>query len=356
MRGEAPFGCITLDSVRDIGQKLLESDPDCVKREISKIQDSDLATIIYTSGTTGNPKGVQLTHGNILHNICVIPQIIRFPDEGVYISFLPSWHTFERTIEYVVLDHGMQLHYSSKWTLKQDLLRIRPHFMVGVPRLWETFVASVLGKVDTMKGLGGALVRGSLNGSRIRSSALRRLRKLVLDKDGAVPKSTATQKIGDALVCGLLSLPHWVADRLVYRRIRQSLGGRLTVAVSGGGPLPLYVDEFLTRARIPLLNGYGLTESSPVISVRRLERNRLGTIGTPVPDTEVRILSEDGKQQPAGTRGIIHARGPQIMAGYYANAEATRMAVDDEGWLNTGDIGMLTVEGDVLITGRARAS
>lgn len=354
LRGEAEEGCISFAQVRDMGIAALAGDRDLVEREVAAISHDDLATIIYTSGTTGNPKGVMLSHGNLLHNICVIPSILTLPEGGRYISFLPSWHTFERTIEYVALDHGMEIHYSSKWHLKQDLPRVRPHFLVGVPRLWETFMSSVSGKVNDARGLGGSLVRGALNGSRQRTECLRRLRRLDVREDGVVPRTGPVQKAGDLLLMLLLSLPHWLADRLVYRKLRSALGGNVQVAVSGGGPLPHHVDEFLTRARVPLLNGYGLTESSPVISVRRPGCNRLHTIGPPVELTEVRIVGEAGETLPPGQKGVIQARGPQIMRGYYANSEATRNAVDPEGWLNTGDIGMLSTEGDILITGRAK--
>lgn len=354
LRGDAPEGCETFESVRARGEAALKANPNFIEPDLAAVGDADLATIIYTSGTTGNPKGVQLSHGNILHNVDVIPAILRFPDETRYISFLPSWHTLERTIEYVALDHGMQIHYSSKWTLKQDLQKVRPHFMVGVPRLWETFAAAVLGKVEAMTGAKGALVRGALNGSRLRTDAWRRLTGLAAPCPGQKERRSFVQKLGDSLLLLLLWPPHFVADRLVYRRIRESLGNHLGVAVSGGGPLPLHVDEFLTRAGIPLLNGYGLTESSPVISVRRPKRNRLGTIGTPIPHTEVRIRSEDGRDLSTNQKGIIHAKGPQIMQGYFANEAASALAIDADGWLNTGDIGMLTEEGDVLITGRAK--
>ena len=354
LRGDAPKGTHSFDQILTRGQELLKQDKELAEREIANIAADDLATVIYTSGTTGNPKGVMLSHRNILHNIAVIPLVLGFPDRGRYISFLPSWHTFERTIEYVVLDHGMELHYSSKWSLKQDLPKIKPHFMVGVPRLWETFAAAVLGKVDSLGGFKGTLISSSLSASRQYVEARRRMRGLRTDDAGNIIRSGFFQMIGDSLICVTTFLPHLLADKLVYSRVRQSLGGNLEVAVSGGGPLPAHVDEFLTRAGVPLLNGYGLTESSPVICVRRRERNRLGTIGAPVPLTEVSIRDDGGSVLPEGKKGVIHAKGPQIMSGYHNNPDATNEALIGEGWLNTGDVGMLSNEGDVMITGRAK--
>jgi len=354
LRGEAPEGHLTFDEVVALGRKSLASHPERLRAARESIRESDLCTIIYTSGTTGNPKGVMLTHGNILHNIRAVPRVIPFEEGGRFLSFLPSWHSFERTIEAIVLDHGMQIHYGSKRTLKNDFLKVKPSFVVGVPRIYELFQRSVLDEVHRRKGILGFILRGSLEASRILVASWRRICRLVISADGRVPRPRLSHYLEFILLLPLMGLPHLLAWLLVYRRMKSAFGGRLQAAVSGGGALADHVDEFLTRAGLPLLNGYGLTETSPVLTVRRLECNRLGSIGRPLPETEIRIVDEEGRDVGTMRKGVIQARGPQVMKGYYKNEAATREALTEDGWFDTGDTGMLSSEGDLMIFGRVK--
>lgn len=354
LKGEAPEGTIPLDDVLRRGDALLSRDPEAVRRRAAEVGNDDLATIIYTSGTTGNPKGVMLTHGNMLHNIRMVPEVLHLREGHRFLSFLPVWHSFERIIDYVCLDAGLELHYSSKWTLKEDFLRVRPHFVCGVPRLWETYYNGVMSALEKKPPAVRRFVHSMLECSRVRAAALRKARALHLTPDGAVARPTAGARLAAAVQAVLGFLPHLLADRLVYRRLRDAFGGRVMAMVSGGGPLPAHVDEFFVRAGLPLLNGYGLTESSPVISVRRPERNLLGSIGPPCPETEVRIVDDSGAELGCLARGVIQARGPQIMQGYWKNEAATARALPGGGWLDTGDVGMISSAGDLVITGRAK--
>ncbi len=353
LKGDAPEGAHTFNSVMELGTAKIAEEPSAISDRVASIDPNSLATIIYTSGTTGNPKGVMLTHANIGHNVAALPSVVDFEPYGRFLSFLPSWHVFERAVEYVVLEQGLEIHYGSKWTLKEDFKRIRPQFVCGVPRVWETFYTALVTAIDKQPSAIQKLVRGALNGSKVHVDAGRKRRGVWLD-GSEVTRPSAMATLGLGLTQLLTWVPHRVADLLVYKKLRAALGGKLGAAVSGGGPLPAHVDEFLTRAGISLLNGYGLTESSPVISVRDARRNVLGTIGRPVPNTEVRIVDEQGEPVEAGQRGVIQARGPQIMRGYFENPSATSAALSSDGWLDTGDVGMLSSEGDILITGRAK--
>ena len=325
-----------------------------VDEALATVREDDLATIIYTSGTTGNPKGVRLSHRNFLHQIRCVPDILALKPGMKYLSFLPTWHAFERLLEYVILDTGMELHYSSKRTLKKDMLSRRPELIAAVPRVWETVYDGVVGNVEKLSGCLGKVVRGALAASETRAHALRRARGHVLDTQRRRWRGGVTEKLGHHLLALLATPPHLVADLLVYRKIRAAVGGRLFAGISGGGPLPAHVDEFLTRAGLPLLNGYGLTETAPVLSVRVPSRNILGTIGQPLPATEIRIVSEAGHPVPVGEKGVIQARGPQVMEGYHDNPEATAACLSSDGWFDTGDVGALTDENDLCITGRAK--
>lgn len=353
LKGDAPEGTRSFDEVIELGAKRLAKNPQEISERSASIDPAALATIIYTSGTTGNPKGVMLTHENIQHNIVSLPRVVDFQPGGKFLSFLPSWHSFERAVEYIVLDQGLEIHYSSKWTLKDDFAKVRPDFVCGVPRVWETFYTGLIGALEKKPGAVRAVVSGMLAGSRTFVDAGRKRRGHRLT-NGKIARPGVIERVGYALTQAVTWLPHRVADALVYKKLRAALGGRVDAAVSGGGPLPAHVDEFLTRAGILLLNGYGLTESSPVICIRSQHRNILGTIGQPVPMTEVRIVDDDGAPLGPCERGVIHARGPQIMKGYFENPDATRAALPGDGWLDTGDVGMLSSEGDVLITGRAK--
>jgi long-chain acyl-CoA synthetase len=271
-----------------------------------------------------------------------------------FLSFLPTWHTFERTVEYVCLDCGLEIHYSSKRALKADLRRVRPNFMVGVPRVWETLFQGVLESLEKLPRKKKRLVDAALRGSAAFHRARRRRKGLAADRDGSVRKAGPSETIG-LLFAELTTYPaEFLARKFVYSKLKAALGGELSIAISGGGPMPADVEEFFLRAGIPFYNGYGLTETAPVVCVRTPRRNVLGTIGEPLPDTEVRIVGENGAVLPLKAKGVIQVRGPQVMSGYWNNPTATAACLSKDGWFDTGDTGMLTDRGDVMITGRAK--
>ncbi len=344
----------SLDRLMERGREFLRTREGELRARQDLPSAADLATIVYTSGTTGNPKGVMLTHGNILHNVEAVPHILQFHEGMRFVSFLPTWHTFERTIEYIVLDAGLELHYSSKRTLKADVAKVRPHFLVGVPRVWETFYQGVMGAMEKLPPAKRRFIDWALSGSREFHRLGRLARGVALKPPARVHRPPLVERLGLRLAQAIVLLPEIVARRLVYSKLVAALGGELTITISGGGPLPKDVDEFFVRAGIPFLNGYGLTETAPVVCVRVPERNVLGSIGLPLPETEVRIVDEQGRIQPPEARGVIQIRGPQVMQGYYRNPRATKDCLTADGWFDSGDTGMLSTDGDVVITGRAK--
>jgi long-chain acyl-CoA synthetase len=341
-----------LAALRTLGRSL---DADHLAEAMNAVEARDLATIVYTSGTTGNPKGVMLSHANILHNVGTLPDLVRFSESDRYLSFLPSWHAFERTVEYCLLSRGSAIHYSSKSALRKDLTRVRPTVVAGVPRLWESIAAGMTRKVETLGGPLGSFVRGALRLSRRHCDARRDLKGERLDQDRRCRAPRGWEAFGLRLLVWATAPAHFAADRLVYAKLRAGTGNAIRFLVSGGGALPEFVDEIINRAGIRLLVGYGLTETAPVISVRLHEANVIGTSGRLLPATRWEVRHEDGERVlEAGEKGVLWLRGPQVMAGYYRNEEATRAVLRDDGWFCSGDLAFLSDRGDVVICGRSK--
>ena len=310
-----------------------------------------LATLLYTSGTTGKPKGVMLTHSNLLHQITTFGTILQ-PEagEGV-LSILPSWHAYERTVEYFMLSQGCTQIYTSIRYFKQDFKTYKPQYMVSVPRIWESIYEAVQKQFREQPANKQKLVNFLLSASQQYIEARRIFQGLTL----SLKPASASEKLIARIKSILLSPIHAVAEKLVYQKVREATGGRFKWAISGGGSLAAHLDNFFEISNIGLLVGYGLTETSPVLTVRRPWHNLKGSAGQPIAHTEVKIVDPDSRQQLSiGQRGLVLARGPQIMAGYYLNPEATSKAIDPEGWFDTGDLGWLTPGNDLILTGRAK--
>jgi long-chain acyl-CoA synthetase len=282
----------------------------------------DLASIIYTSGTTGQPKGVMLTHANFVHNVTACCDVIPFRADDVCLSILPLSHVYERMVEYCYLHRGATIAYAESIdAVASALAEVRPTIACGVPRLIEKMHLKI---VD-----GGA--------------ALPAPRRLIFDWALAVARVVGALPRGSRRPGFLLETQRRLADRLVYSAIRARQGGRMRFFVTGSAPVAREVLELLYGMGIVVLEGYGLTECSPVIAVNRLDSICLGSVGPPIPGMEVR-LAEDGE---------IQARGPSVMAGYFRNEAATRETLVD-GWLLTGDIGRFDEHGCLVITDRKK--
>jgi long-chain acyl-CoA synthetase len=322
------------------------------------VEGTDVATIIYTSGTTGRPKGVVLTQSNFAHQLRVIPQLFDMRPTEVFLSILPPWHIFERTVEYAALTVGACIAYTSLRRIKADLTRIRPTFLASVPRLWETVYDGIVEKVDKGGPVARALFRGAYAVARAHAWGKDRARGHVLlverPRGPGLVREAAARTAG-AVVAGSTWPLHAIGDSLVLSKIRRATGGRLRGAVSGGGLMPPHIDAFFRTVGVPIYVGYGLTETSPVLTLRREERNILGTIGTRLPEVEIEIRDvETGRPLPAGRAGLVFTRGPQVMRGYHLDPGLTREVLDGDGWFNTGDLGFLTEAGDLCFHGRAK--
>lgn len=311
----------------------------------------DLATLIYTSGTTGQPKGVMLSHRNLLHQVRYLETVIKpLPGDRI-LSILPSWHSYERAAEYFLLSRGTTLIYTNIRYFKADLKEYRPHFMVGVPRLWESIYEGVQKQFRDGSKNQQKIVSFFLSVSQKYLDATRISQGLTLDNlnPSSIEKITAQ-------VTALLLLPlHKLGDKLVYQKIRDGVGGCVKTWISGGGSLAKHIDNFFQIVGIPLIVGYGLTETSPVTNARRLHRNIVGASGQPITETEIKIIDLETKETlPVGKIGLVCIKGTQVMQGYYKNHEATAKAIDSEGWFDSGDLGMVTPQNDLVITGRAK--
>ncbi len=310
-----------------------------------------LATLLYTSGTTGKPKGVMLTHGNLLHQLTTLGTILQ-PEAGESaLSILPSWHAYERSVEYFLLSQGCTQIYTSIRYFKQDFKTYKPQYMVSVPRIWESIYEAVQKQFREQPPNKQKLVNFLLSASQQYIENRRIFQGLTLN----LKPASASEKLIARTKSILLSPVHALAEKLVYKKVREATGGRFKWAISGGGSLAAHIDNFFEIANIGLLVGYGLTETSPVLTVRRPWHNLKGSAGGPIAHTEIKIVDPETRQQlPTGQRGLVLARGPQIMAGYYLNPQATAKAIDSEGWFDTGDLGWLTPGNDLILTGRAK--
>jgi long-chain acyl-CoA synthetase len=313
-----------------------------------------LATLIYTSGTSGNPKGVMLSHGNLLYQVTAAPEVIKNrPIEAgkKALSILPTWHSYERSFEYFSLAQGATQVYTNLRSIKKDLTTFKPEYMVAVPRLWESIYEGIQKNLREQPQRKQKLVRFFLKLSDRYIKAKRTWQKLDLYNLNPTPM----QRLGAGITAFSLWLFHKLGDALVYRKIRAATGGKFEFIVSGGGSIAEHLEDFYEIIGIEILGGYGLTETSPITHVRRPWRNLRYADGQPLLGTETRIVDPETRQNlPYGQQGLILIRGPQVMQGYYKNETATAKAIDPEGWFDTGDLGWMTPQGDLIITGRAK--
>lgn len=358
---EPADGVLKLTDLIKRGRDLREKGDREAEKRIEAIEPDDLFTLIYTSGTTGNPKGVMLTHANIVSQLKTIPVHIESSDR--ILSILPVWHIFERIFEILAISCGACTYYSNIRTLADDLKTVKPTFMGSAPRLWESLHQRILRTIAAAPRARRLLFQAAYSVSRNyhESTLLLNNRKLRMNStDGRI---NGIDRNIHHLRRLLLSPLYRASDALVFRKIREGVGGKLKATVSGGGALPGEIDQFFNTIGIPVLEGYGLTETSPVLAVRILESTIIGTVGPPIPQTETRITDvETGEvifpnpklpHEGRGVRGEICVRGPQVMKGYYRDKESTEEVLQD-GWFRTGDLGMVTFNDCLKILGRCK--
>jgi len=312
----------TFKQVQEMGRKLMSEKPDKFKESMDRTKENDVCTIIYTSGTTGEPKGVVLTHKNILSNVNSALEIFPISRDDIFLSFLPLCHTFERTAGYyTAFAAGCTVYYAeSIETVASNLIEVKPTIMTSVPRLFERIYSKIIKNVESQ----------SIKKQKIFYWAIRiGMEYAKLKKEGKVSPT--------------LALKRGLAEKLVYKKLKDKTGGRLRFFVSGGAALARELGEFFEAVGIIIIEGYGLTESSPVIAANRTDDYKFGTVGKPLPGVDVKIASD----------GEILARGPNIMQGYYKNKRETENTIKD-GWLHTGDIGVFDADGFLMITDRKK--
>ncbi len=310
----------------------------------------DVATILYTSGTTGKPKGVPLTHANFLHQIINLAYIAD-PEPGTSVlSVLPIWHSYERSAEYFFFSCGCSQYYTIPKFLKDDITQIKPVVMATVPRLWEAIHDGFFQALKKMPSKKQRLIKFLISNSSVFKRNLRKIRNLDINQ---ITFKSKVPLLGSLL--GRYPL-HKLSSTFLWPNIlRQLCGEKLKFPINGGGALPEHVDLFFESLGVDVLVGYGLTETSPVLTCRRRELNVRGSSGQPLAYTEIKIVNDDKKKILKFREvGKILVKGPQVMKGYLNNELATKQVLSKDGWFDTGDLGFLIPNGSLFITGRAK--
>jgi long-chain acyl-CoA synthetase len=316
-------GTTSFEETVSAGRKAFAADPEAFDRRADARKPEDLATFIYTSGTTGEPKGAMLLQSNFVSNVLAAAQLLPLPPTTVALSFLPLSHVLERMLEYLYFHCGATIAYAESIDkLKDNLGEVNPHIFAAVPRVYEKIYARIMDNVSKAPAVRQKLFYRALEVGR-----------QVLE--------LRTQKKTPDL---LLATQHFVLDRLVFSKVRAALGSRFRNSISGGAPLSKDLAEFFWSAGVEVFEGYGLTETSPVIAVNYPGAWRLGTVGRILPGVECKIAPD----------GEILTRGPHVMKGYFNKPEATKDAIDHDGWFHTGDIGRIDEDGFLSITDRKK--
>ena len=315
-------GVVTLTELEARGRAAAAKYPR-FREEALAVRPGDLATLLYTSGTTGQPKGVMLTHDNICSNVRGSVETLRVSENDSCLALLPLSHILERMVEYYFLHVGVTINYAESIdAFAQNLQEVRPTIVAAVPRVYEKVYARVLENAHT----GGAVKRGIFQWAK------------------RVGERWAAHRLAGIGVPLGLKLTHAIADRLVFSKLRARTGGRIKLFVSGSAPLSAEIGRFFYSAGLPVIEGYGLTETSPVLTLNPLARPKFGTVGKAIPGVQIKIADD----------GEILAKGANIMQGYYNKPAETREAIDADGWFHTGDIGEVDADGYLKITDRKK--
>jgi long-chain acyl-CoA synthetase len=313
----------SLAELERLGSEFQQQNPGALDQLAHEMAPDDLATIIYTSGTTGEPKGVMLTHSNLVTNLIDSSDHLSFGGHDVALSVLPLSHVFERQAMYMYLYRGMAVYFAeSLQTIGPNLREVRPTILVGVPRIFEKIYDRIQERAAEAGKFAASMLAWSVS----------------------VGREYARYKLVHRPVPLFLQLKHAIAAKLVFSKWHAAFGGRIRLLVSGGAALPEDLSYIYFGAGIPIIQGYGLTETSPVITTSHLDAIRVGTVGKPIPHVDVRIAAD----------GEIEVRGPNIMRGYYNKPEETRAVFTDDGWFKTGDVGTLDKDGYLRITDRKK--
>ncbi|MFB5651376.1 AMP-dependent synthetase/ligase [Leptospira wolffii] len=353
---KTPFRILHLDDLISLGDRWIQEKGELeFHKRGESVRETDLATIVYTSGTTGRPKGVMLSHRNIIFNVNMSLSLddIRITPADRTMAYLPPWHIAERLIETACIRAGASEAFTSISSLGQDLQDIKPTFLLSVPRVWESFYNKVQDKLKDASPVGKFLFKTFQSVA----SSYYTYKSRFVGLEFTLHKRNLLLEIVYRSVAFFGALLYFVPNILaqaLFSKIRKSLGGNLKFAISGAGALPEYIDRFFNSIGIPILEGYGMTETSGASTRRRLDRISVGTLGKCIPGVEIKILDEKGEEiHEPGIKGIAWHRGDHIMQGYYLDPEKTAETIKD-GWLNSGDLLLWTAQGELKYAGRAK--
>lgn len=316
---------IKFSTFLDVGMKYGNENPKSFEKSCSSITESDLLTLIYTSGTTGTPKGVMLTHGNLTANIKATLEAQQFEKNEIFLSFLPLSHVFERMCgHFCAFAIGATTYYAENMESVVDNMKIaRPTRLISVPRLYEKIHAKIVTGIERAP----------------------KLKKIIFLWALSVGKQVSSLKYSNKSVNVFLNMKYKIAEKLIFDKVKHKFGGRLKNFISGGAPLSSKLADFFQSLGLLIVEGYGLTETSPIITANTAKNYKFGTVGMPLSNVEIRI-AEDGE---------ILAKGPNVMKGYYNKVEETNLAIDVDGWFHTGDIGEIDEDGYLKITDRKKS-
>ncbi len=316
-----------------------------------EINEEDLATLIYSSGTTGKPKGIMLTHKNLASQLVVIPPIVKLKETKTVTIILPIWHAYERICEYYLLSIGTKNCYTNVKNFKKDLQKYRPHYLVSVPRIWESIYEGIYSEINKKSKTAKAIVNFFINTSQKMEQSQRILKGNCIRNQNPC----CIQKIQSLATVITLSPIHSIAKKLIYKKFQQAIGGRFQFGISGGGALAKHIDDFFLAVGIDIYVGYGLTETSPVVAVRVEGKNKAYATGPALPMTEFLITDpETYKPVKRGEKGVVLIKGPQVMKGYYKDEANSKKVLLPNGYFVSGDIGWMTDDDTLVLTGRAK--
>lgn len=343
------------DEILSKGSKFRQNNPNKIEEIMLSGTEDDSATIIFTSGTTGTPKGVELTHKNFLCQVEDISKRLPLKQGNKALCMLPVWHVYERELEYFLLYVGVALCYSKPAIsmLLADMKKVSPQFMATVPRIWDGIYNAIYKNIKSTKK--GAGVFFSI--FTWAATSLKSLRNIIYNRCKYFRKRTVFYHIFSKFlyipVIFLYPL-RWLGDMFYFQRVRNMLGGKFQIGMSGGGSLPLKLDKFFNSIGIRLVEGYGLTETAPICCIRNAKRPILGTIGKIMPYCQAKVVHRNGIECKPGEKGVLYIKGPNVMKGYYKQPELTAEVISEGGWFNTGDLVIKTYNGEIIVKGRQK--
>ena len=345
---------LSLQSILDKGKELLKTKEKEYYTITESIEEDDVATIIYTSGTTGAPKGVVHTQKSLTWEVFHSINGIDVKPYGATMGFLPPWHIAERLIEKASFHVGCAVAFTSVPNLAKDLQAVNPTFLLSVPRVWESFYNKMLGNVSKASPVAKSIFNFSHWTALTFSNRKDILTGIKFQLDNKSFIETFIDKISSIWVCFFLFLPNLFAQKIL-KKVKGALGNRIEFAISGAGALPEYIDRFFYSIGVPIIETYGMTETVGVSCRRNYPGTVVGTVGSPIKGVEIKLIDSNGNvvTEP-NVKGVAYHRGPHIMKEYYKEPKKTSEVLSQDGWLNSGDILVWTVNGELKFAGRAK--